>query len=192
MDLVIASNNKHKISEIKDVIDNSINLISLAETGIREDIPENENTIEGNALAKAKYVHQRTGSNVFADDTGLEVESLNGAPGVHSARYAGPGRNSDDNIKRLLDELKDKKNRKARFRTVVALIYNKKEYFFEGIICGRIIKNKRGESGFGYDPVFIPDNDKLTFAEMPSEKKNIISHRAIAINKLKDFLGKLL
>lgn len=191
MDLVIASNNKHKISEIKDVIDNSINLISLAETGIREDIPENENTIEGNALAKAKYVHERTGSNVFADDTGLEVEALNGAPGVHSARYAGPGRNSDDNIERLLDELKDKENRKARFRTVVALIYNNREYFFEGTIGGRIITSKRGKAGFGYDPVFIPDNEELTFAELPPEKKNIISHRAIAVNKLKAFLNKL-
>ncbi|MCF8224038.1 MAG: RdgB/HAM1 family non-canonical purine NTP pyrophosphatase [Bacteroidales bacterium] len=191
MDLVIASNNKHKISEIKDVIDNSINLISLSEAGIREDIPENENTIEGNALAKAKYVHEKTGSNVFADDTGLEVEALNGAPGVHSARYAGPGRNSDDNIERLLDELKDKENRKARFRTVVALIYNNREYFFEGTIGGRIITSKRGKAGFGYDPVFIPDNEELTFAEMPPEKKHIISHRAIAVNKLKAFLNKL-
>ncbi|HKL67906.1 MAG TPA: RdgB/HAM1 family non-canonical purine NTP pyrophosphatase [Bacteroidales bacterium] len=191
MDLIIASNNSHKISEIKDVIDNSINLIPLAKTGIREDIPEKENTIKGNALAKAKYVNERTGSNVFADDTGLEVEALDGAPGVHSARYAGPGKNSDDNIEKLLDELKDKENRKARFMTVVALIYNNREYFFEGTIGGRIITGKRGKAGFGYDPVFIPDNEELTFAEMPPEKKNIISHRAIAVNKLKAFLNKL-
>lgn len=188
MEIIIASNNKYKIQEIADVLDESVKLISMSEAGIEEDIPEDEDSLEGNALEKARYVHNLTGLDVFADDTGLEVEALDGQPGVHSARYAGEGKDSGENIVRLLGELKGKKNRKARFRTVIALILNNEEYLFEGIINGKIIEEKRGDNGFGYDPVFIPGNYTQTFAEMTSEKKNRISHRAIAISKLNDFL----
>ncbi len=192
MEIIIASNNKHKIREISSVLDRSVRLISLAGAGIKEDIPENEKTLEGNALTKARYVYRLTGSDVLADDTGLEVEALNGAPGVHSARYAGESKNPDNNIDRLLKELKNHKNRIARFRTVIALIYDNKEYLFEGLINGKIIDERRGQKGFGYDPVFLPDNEELTFAEMPAQKKNMISHRAIAIKKLNDFLSSRL
>lgn len=192
MDLIIASNNNHKIKEINAVMAVSVRLISLSEAGIMEDIPENAKTLEENALEKARYVHRKTGSNVFADDTGLEVDALNGAPGVHSARYAGPDKNPDNNIDRLLKELINHKNRKARFRTVIALIFDKKEYVFEGAINGEIIMEKRGDQGFGYDPVFLPDNEDFTFAEMPAQRKNMISHRAIAIQKLNDFLNSRL
>ena len=192
MDIIIASNNSHKIKEISAILEKSIRLIPLSKAGIREDIPENALTLEENALEKARYVHRKTGSNVFADDTGLEVEALNGAPGIFSARYAGPDKNSDNNIVRLLEELKNHKNRKARFRTAIALIFDNKEYIFEGIINGRIITEKRGNSGFGYDPVFLPDNEEYTFAEMPAQRKNMISHRAIAIKKLNDFLSSRL
>ena len=188
MDIIIASNNEHKIREINAVLERSVRLISLTDAGINEDIPENEKTLEENAMGKARYVHRQTGSNVFADDTGLEVEALKGAPGVHSARYAGASKNPDNNIDRLLKELKNHKNREARFRTVIALIYDNKEYIFEGIINGKIIAEKRGDNGFGYDPVFLPDNEALTFAEMTAHRKNMISHRAIAIQKLNDFL----
>lgn len=160
----------------------------MVDAGIEDDIPENEDSLEGNALEKARYVHNVTGLNVFADDTGLEVEALDGEPGVHSARYAGPGKDPEKNIVRLLNELKGKKNMKARFRTVIALIYNNDEYLFEGIVNGRIITEKRGNNGFGYDPIFIPENNTRTFAEMSSERKNMISHRAIAISKLHEFL----
>lgn len=192
MEVIIASNNEHKIREISSVLDSSVRLISLDGAGIKEDIPENEKTLEGNALTKARYVYRLTGSNVFADDTGLEVEALNGAPGVHSARYAGESKDPENNIDRLLKELKNHKNRKARFRTVIALIYDNKEYLFEGLINGKIIDERRGEKGFGYDPVFLPDNEELTFAEMPAQRKNMISHRAIAIKKLNDFLSSRL
>jgi len=188
MEIIVASNNQHKIREISAVLNSSVTLVTMAEAGITEDIPENESSLEGNALEKARYVYRLTGKNVFADDTGLETEALDGAPGVHSARYAGPGKDSDANISKLLHELQGHENRRARFRTVIALILNKKEYLFEGIINGRIINEKRGRQGFGYDPVFIPENEKLTFAEMPSARKNQISHRAIAIKKLSDFL----
>ncbi|MEE4213623.1 MAG: RdgB/HAM1 family non-canonical purine NTP pyrophosphatase [Bacteroidales bacterium] len=188
MKIIVASNNQHKIREISAVLNSSVTLVTMAEAGITEDIPENESSLEGNALEKARYVYRLTGKNVFADDTGLETEALNGAPGVHSARYAGPGKDSDANIRKLLTELQGHENRRARFRTVIALILNTKEYLFEGIINGRIINEKRGRQGFGYDPVFIPENEKLTFAEMPSARKNQISHRAIAIKKLSDFL----
>lgn len=188
MKIIVASNNKHKIREISAVISKSVRLVTMAEAGISEDIPENESSLEGNALEKARYVYRLTGENVFADDTGLETEALDGAPGVHSARYAGESKDSDANINKLLDELKGHKNRRARFRTVIALILDKQEYLFEGIINGRIINEKRGRQGFGYDPVFIPDNENVTFAEMSSDRKNQISHRAIAIRKLGEFL----
>ena len=188
MDIIFASNNRHKIREIKDVLKGPVRLIPMADAGIVEDIPENETTLEANALVKARYVYSLTGANVIADDTGLETESLKGAPGVHSARYAGENKDPDNNITRLLRELEGHENRKARFRTVIALIYENREYLFEGIIKGMIINERRGIAGFGYDPVFIPDNESLTFAEMPAERKNMISHRAIAIRKLCDFL----
>lgn len=188
MDLIFASNNKHKIKEINNILGNSFRLLSLSDVNIDEDIAENETTLEGNALAKARYVHEATGMDVFADDTGLEVEALGGRPGVHSARFAGENKNSDANIDKLLLLLEGKSNRNARFRTVIALILKGTEYLFEGIVNGSIIDEKRGSQGFGYDPVFIPENRGLTFAEMDLDAKNRISHRARAFEKLRAFL----
>ena len=190
MKLVFASNNKHKVKEISHILDNKITLLSLEEISILEDIPEDEPLIEGNALFKARYVYNATGLNVFADDTGLEIEALNGQPGVHSARFAGESKDSSANISKVLKMLKGVENRKARFRTVIALIFENKEYLFEGIISGTIIDEKRGDEGFGYDPVFIPDGKNLTFAQMTLAEKNKISHRAIAFEKLKEFLNQ--
>jgi XTP/dITP diphosphohydrolase len=188
MKLVFASNNKHKVREISHILDNKITLLSLEDVNILEEIPEDEPLIEGNALFKARYVHNATGMNVFADDTGLEIEALNGLPGVHSARFAGESKDSNANISKALDMLKGKENRKARFRTVIALIFEKREYLFEGIVTGNIIEEKRGEEGFGYDPIFIPEGKVKTFAQMSLSDKNKISHRAIAFEKLKEFL----
>jgi XTP/dITP diphosphohydrolase len=188
MKLVFASNNKHKVREISHILDNNITLLSLGEINILEDIPEDEPLIEDNALFKARYVYNATGLNVFADDTGLEIEALNGLPGVHSARFAGDSKDSSANIAKVLAMLTGIENRKARFRTVIALIFESKEYLFEGIISGTIIDEKRGDEGFGYDPVFIPDGEVLTFAQMALNEKNKISHRAIAFEKLKEFL----
>jgi XTP/dITP diphosphohydrolase len=188
MELVFASNNKHKIREISQILDNKISLLSLEDVNILEEIPEDEPLIEGNAVFKARYVHKATGLNVFADDTGLEIEALNGLPGVHSARFAGEAKDSNANIAKALEMLKGKDNRKARFRTVIALIYENREYLFEGIVSGNIIDEKRGEEGFGYDPIFIPEGKVLTFAQMTLSDKNKISHRAIAFEKLKEFL----
>lgn len=188
MTLVFASNNEHKIKEINSLLGDSFRLLSLRDVNITEDIPEEEPLIEGNALAKARYVHKASGSDVFADDTGLEVEALNGLPGVHSARFAGENKDSSENIKKVLKMLGTNENRKARFRTVIALILNEKEYLFEGIVNGTIISEKRGNNGFGYDPVFVPEGKLLTFAEMDLKEKNTISHRARAFNKLKKFL----
>ncbi len=190
MKLVFASNNKHKVKEISHILDNKITLLSLEEINILEDIPEDEPLIEGNALFKARYVYNATGLDVFADDTGLEIEALNGQPGVHSARFAGESKDSSANIAKVLTMLKGIENRKARFRTVIALILESHEYLFEGIITGTIIDEKRGAEGFGYDPVFIPDGKKLTFAQMTLTEKNKISHRAIAFKKLKEFLNQ--
>jgi XTP/dITP diphosphohydrolase len=188
MTLVFASNNVHKITEIKSLLGNSFELLSLADISINEDIPEEEPLIEGNALAKARYVFNARGVNVFADDTGLEIEALNSLPGVHSARFAGEMKDSSANIEKVFSMLRDKENRKARFRTVIALILDGKEYLFEGIVNGEIITEKRGTGGFGYDPVFIPDGKLLTFAQMDLAEKNTISHRARAFEKLKEFL----
>ena len=190
MKLVFASNNKHKVREISHILDNKITLLSLDEINIFEDIPEDEPLIEGNALFKARYVYNSTGLNVFADDTGLEIEALNGLPGVHSARFAGESKDSSANIAKVLTMLKGFENRKARFRTVIALIYEGKEYLFEGVISGIIIDEKRGDEGFGYDPVFIPDGKELTFAQMTLTEKNKISHRALAFKKLKEFFNQ--
>jgi XTP/dITP diphosphohydrolase len=188
MDLVFASNNPHKVKEISSIIGGSFQLLSLGDVNIIEDIPEEEPTLEGNALAKARYVHKATGRNVFADDTGLEVEALDGKPGVHSARFAGESKDSAANIRKLQGMLAGKSNRNARFRTVIALIINDTEYLFEGIVNGRIITEERGSEGFGYDPVFVPEGKTQTFAEMELPEKNLISHRARAFNKLREFL----
>jgi len=188
MTLVFASNNQHKVREINSILDNNITLLSLSDINMIEDIPEDEPLIEGNALFKARYIHNATGLNVFADDTGLEIEALNGLPGVHSARFAGESKDSSANIGKVLSLLSGKENRKARFRTVIALIFEKKEYLFEGIVSGTLINDKRGDEGFGYDPIFIPEGKIQTFAEMSLSEKNKISHRARAFEKLKEFL----
>lgn len=187
--LIFASNNQHKIEEVSAILKPfGFNVISLADAGIHENIPETAETIEGNASLKANYIFNHYHFDCFADDTGLEVEALNNAPGVYSARYAGEQKNSENNINKLLAELESKANRNARFKTVIALILNGKEYLFEGIINGRIATEKKGEKGFGYDPIFIPNGYEKTFAEMTSAEKNNISHRAIAVQKLADFL----
>jgi XTP/dITP diphosphohydrolase len=190
MTLVFASNNEHKIKEIKSLLGDSFRLLSLHDINISEDIPEEESLIEGNALAKARYVYNASGMDVFADDTGLEITALNGLPGVHSARFAGEDKDSSENIKKVLYLLGSNENREARFRTVIALILDKKEYLFEGIINGTIIYEKRGTMGFGYDPIFVPEGKHLTFAEMDLTEKNTISHRALAFRKLKEFLNQ--
>jgi XTP/dITP diphosphohydrolase len=188
MILVFASNNKHKIKEINSLLGDSFKLLSLDDINIHEDIPEEELLIEGNALSKARYVFNSTGMDVFADDTGLEIAALNGLPGVHSARFAGENKDSSANIYKVLSMLGNEENREARFRTVIALILDKKEYLFEGIVNGTIIREKRGTEGFGYDPVFVPDGKTCTFAEMKLAEKNTISHRARAFEKLREFL----
>jgi XTP/dITP diphosphohydrolase len=190
MTIIFASNNEHKIREIKSILGNSFTLLSLSDLDIREDIPEDEPLLEGNALFKARYIHNATGMNVFADDTGLEIDALNGLPGVHSARFAGEKKDSSANIEKVFSMLDEAENRKARFRTVIALIFEKKEYLFEGIVNGTIIREKRGNEGFGYDPVFIPEDKKQTFAEMDLTEKNKVSHRARAFEKLREFLNQ--
>jgi XTP/dITP diphosphohydrolase len=190
MKLIFASNNEHKVREIKSILGNSFTLLSLSDINIREDIPENEPFLEGNALAKARYIYNATGKDVFADDTGLEIEALDGLPGVHSARFAGENKDSSANIEKVFTLLLNTENRRARFRTVIALVFNKKEYLFEGIVSGTIINEKRGNGGFGYDPVFIPEGKDKTFAEMDPDEKNSISHRARAFEKLREFLNQ--
>ena len=188
--LVFATNNLHKLEEVRDILGGSFCIASLKEIGCTDDIPETADTLEGNALQKARYVKEKFGYDCFADDTGLEVEALGGAPGVFSARYAGPGHDSEANMQKLLKELEGKTNRQAQFRTVVALILEGREYTFEGIVRGTILTECRGTAGFGYDPVFVPEGYAETFAEMGSEEKNRISHRARAVQKLADFLHK--
>ena len=187
--LVFATNNIHKLSEVKDIVAGGIQIVSLADIGCAEEIPETAETLEGNAFLKARYVSEKYGYNCFADDTGLEVEELDGAPGVYSARYAGPAHDSQANIRKLLRALDGKTNRKARFRTVIALILDDTEYLFEGIINGHITESPRGTNGFGYDPVFVPDHYGQTFAELGDVIKNTISHRAKAAHQLADFLS---
>jgi XTP/dITP diphosphohydrolase len=190
MQIVFATNNKNKLREINHILGSSFKLLSLSDLKIEDDIPENEPTLEGNALHKAKYIHDILKMNVFADDTGLEAEALDGIPGVHSARFAGEAKDSNANIDKLLALMAGTTNRKARFRTVIALIMDGREYLFEGIVEGNIINEKRGKEGFGYDPVFIPEGEEKTFAEMPLNEKNLISHRARAFEKLREFLLK--
>lgn len=190
MKLVFASNNKNKIQEIQALVPNTFQILSLEEIGCTEDIPETADTIEGNAILKANYVTEKYGYDCFADDTGLEVEALNGAPGVYSARYAGEQKDANDNMDKLLSELKDKSNRNANFKTVIALNLNGNQNLFTGIINGKIIEKKIGTNGFGYDPIFVADGYSKTFAELTMEEKSIISHRGIAVNELILFLQK--
>lgn len=190
MKLIFATHNKNKIKEVRSLIPQTIELLSLSDIDINEEIEETASTIEGNASLKAKSIYNQTNINCFADDSGLLVDTLNGAPGVYSARYAGEQKNDDDNIQKLLSELNGKENHKAHFKTVMALIIDGKEFLFEGIINGTIIKEKRGTNGFGYDPVFMADGYSQTFAEMDLETKNSISHRGIALKKLVEFLNK--
>lgn len=189
-EIVFATNNQHKLKEVQEIADGKFEICGLSEFGLTEDIPENQPTLEGNALQKARYIYDKFGKNCFADDTGLEVECLNGEPGVISARYAGENKSMQENITKLLYNLKGCSNRKARFRTVVALIIDNNEFLFEGIINGKIIDELKGQNGFGYDPLFIPDGYNLTFAELPAEVKNKISHRALAMDQLFNFLRK--
>ena len=190
MKLLFASNNKNKILEIRKKITNkNITLLSLSDVNFYGDIPETSNTIKGNSLQKAKFINDKYKIDCFSDDTGLEVKSLNGNPGVFSARYAGENSSSNDNMEKLLLEMKGKENRIARFRTIITLILNNDTHIFEGVVEGKIATKKSGEKGFGYDPIFIPKGYNKTFAEIGIEEKNKISHRAIAINKLIIFLN---
>jgi len=188
MQLVFATNNLNKLKEVQALIPTNIKLLSLKDIGCSEDIPETQNTIEGNAIQKAEYIKKHYGYDCFADDTGLEVEALNGAPGVYSARYAGIQRDAQDNMNKLLDELANKENRNAQFKTVVALHLNNNLQTFNGICKGNITKTKHGEKGFGYDPIFKPKDYDMTFAEMNLSLKNEIGHRGKAISKLVHFL----
>lgn len=187
--IVFATNNKHKLTEVKALLGSRYEILGLKDIGCDEEIPETADTLEGNALIKAKYVVEKYGLDCFADDTGLEVPALNNAPGVYSARYAGPQKSADDNIEKLLNELDGNKNRDAHFRTVIALIRNNEENLFEGKVSGIITNERSGENGFGYDPVFLPDGYDVTFAQMDLKDKNEISHRARAVRKLVKFLN---
>lgn len=190
-ELVFATNNVHKLMEIRTIIPGGFSILALEDIGCHAEIPETSETLEGNADLKAMFVFEKYGLNCFADDTGLEVEALHGRPGVHSARYAGQDGNADKNIEKLLGEMKGMQNRKARFRTVISLVSEGRVTHFEGIVEGKIISEKRGREGFGYDPVFVPDGYEQTFAEMPLEIKNQISHRGRATRKLVEYLGTI-
>lgn len=191
--IVFATNNAHKLGEIRDILKQDFSVVSLEDIGCHDDIPETSATLEGNALQKARYIHERYGVDCFADDTGLEVEALGGGPGIYTARFGvmngyGDDHDAEANTRCLLDKLKGESNRAAQFRTAIALILDGNEYLFEGIAKGVITKEKRGEKGFGYDPVFMPEGYGETFAELGVETKNTISHRAKAVAKLADFL----
>lgn len=188
MKLVFATNNKNKVKEIKALLTNHFELLSLKDIGCTEEILETENTLDGNAKLKANYIYSNYGINCFADDTGLQVDALNDEPGVYSARYSGEYGGSESNMKKLLFNLKNIKNRRAHFKTVIALKINDKEYLFEGVCQGVILRHKQGVKGFGYDPIFKPDGFKKSFAEMSLEEKGLISHRGKAIKKLVEFL----
>lgn len=190
MELIFATHNQHKTEEAREIAESFIQIKNLKDIGCFEEIPETADTLPGNALQKARYVQEHFHVNCFADDTGLEVEALDGRPGVYSARYAGEHCSYQDNVDKLLREMKGKTNRKACFKTVIALILEGKEYLFEGRVDGQIIEDQRGMSGFGYDPVFLPDGFDRTFAEMSEEEKNSISHRGRAIRQMMDFLKK--
>lgn len=191
MKLVFATNNKHKLQEVRDIIGSGVEILSLADINCNDDIPETADTLDGNALIKARYIYGKYNVNCFADDTGLEVDALDGAPGVYSARYAGDGHDSEANMRKLLENLTGKNNRDAQFRTVIALIIDGEEKLFNGIVKGRITEEKRGDSGFGYDPIFVPEGYSESFAQMDSSTKNSISHRYRATKQLSDYLEAL-
>lgn len=191
MKLVFATNNKHKLQEVRDILGNRVEVLSLSDINCHDDIPETADTLQGNAIMKAQYIYEKFGVDCFADDTGLEVEALNGEPGVYSARYAGDGHDSEANMNKLLQNLTGENNRRAQFRTVIALIIKGEENTFDGIVKGEITEEKRGDSGFGYDPIFIPEGFSKSFAQMTNEEKNSISHRFRATEKLNDYLKKI-
>ena len=188
MRLVFATNNRHKLEEVRDILGSGVEVLSLSDIGCNDDIPETADTLQGNALIKARHIYNKYNVNCFADDTGLEVEALDGAPGVLSARYAGDGHDSEANMQKLLQNLTGKSNRNAQFRTVIALIIDGEEMLFDGIVKGRITEEKMGCSGFGYDPIFVPEGYSESFAQMGSDEKNSISHRYRATKKLNDYL----
>ena len=188
--IVFATNNEHKLRELRQILAGKFEILGLNDIACTEDIPETAETIEENSMQKAEYILNKYGLDCFADDTGLEIEALNGRPGVYSARYAGEEKNMQKNIEKILSELSNTNNRKARFKTVISLIIDGKKQQFEGIVNGKIIEQERGKSGFGYDPVFVPNGYNITFAEMDASEKNKISHRAKAVEKLVAFLGK--
>lgn len=190
LSIVFATNNAHKLSEIKNILNNKTHIVSLNELGCFDDIPETGDTLEENASQKSHYIYERFQIDCFADDTGLEIEALSGEPGVYSARYAGEGKSFADNMDLVLKKLKGIGNRKAAFRTVISLILDGKEYLFEGKIEGTILEEKRGIQGFGYDPIFMPNGYSKTFAQLSLDEKNKISHRALAVKKLVEFLNK--
>ncbi|MBR1889539.1 MAG: non-canonical purine NTP diphosphatase [Alloprevotella sp.] len=188
--LVVATHNAHKLDEIRHMLGDRLEVLSLTDLGCSEEIPETADTLEGNALQKARYVYEKYGCDCFADDSGLEVEALNGQPGVHTARFAPPSENqAEANTQKLLSVLREEPNRRARFRTIIALLEGGVPHLFEGIVEGTIATEKRGLGGFGYDPVFIPKGETLTFAELGSDYKNQISHRANAVKKLYEYLS---
>lgn len=188
--MIFVTNNSHKLQEVSAMLGGKINLQSLRDIGCMNDIPETAETLEGNALMKARYIYERYGTDCFADDTGLEVVALGGEPGVYSARYAGPGHDSEANMQKLLANMEGKSDRRAQFRTVIALIKEGREYLFEGIVTGCIMEEREEGEGFGYDPIFCPDGYKHSFAYLGDEVKNRISHRARAVEKLVEFLGR--
>lgn len=189
MKLVFATNNKHKLQEVRDILGNRIEVLSLSDIDCHDDIPETGTTLEENALIKARWVSEKYNCNCFADDTGLEVAALGGAPGVYSARYAGEECNSVANMEKLLQNLTEKTDRSAQFRTVIALIINGEEILFDGVVKGSITTEKSGDSGFGYDPIFVPEGYDISFAQMGNKEKNSISHRFRATEKLSKYLN---
>jgi len=190
MELIFATNNRNKAEEIQHLIPATIRVLTLEDVGLTEEIPEDQDTLEGNASQKCRFVYDRFSKNCFADDTGLEIDALDGKPGVYSARYAGEDKDPWANMDKVLEKLKDEDNRRARFRTVISLILDGKELFFEGVVEGHILREKRGEEGFGYDPIFLPEGSSLSFAQMPMNMKNRISHRSRAIKKLANYLNQ--
>ena len=188
MKLVFATNNRHKLDEVRAIVGDRVEVLSLNDIDCHDDIPETADTLQGNALIKARYIHEKYGVDCFADDTGLEVEALDGAPGVYSARYAGEECDPEANMRKLLENLTGKSNRNAQFRTVIALIINGEEHLFNGVVKGTITTGKRGDSGFGYDPVFVPEGYSESFAQMSAEMKNSISHRFRATQELGKYL----
>lgn len=191
MKIIFATNNAHKLSEVQAVLGDGFTLVTPRECGVTEEIPEEQETLEGNASQKSHYLYDRTHQNCFADDTGLEVEALGGAPGAHSARYATDGHDFAANNRLLLKNMEGVENRRARFRTVISLILNGEEHLFEGVVEGRILDHESGHEGFGFDPLFVPDGSERTFAEMSAEEKNAISHRGRAVRKLAAYLHSL-